>query len=43
MQQSPEVFFIFSEDWFDVIFDQWVQRHENGVATGGVLYAEKVN
>ena len=28
---------------FDVILDQWVQRHKNGVATCGVLYAEKVN
>ena len=36
-------FFSFSEDWFDVTLDQWVQRHKNGVATGGVLYAEKVN
>ena len=36
-------FVSFSEDLFDVILDQWVQRHKIGVATGGVLYAKKVN
>ena len=40
---SPEVFFSFSGDLFDAMLDQWVQRNKIGVATGGVLYAEKVN
>ena len=34
--------FLFSKDWFNVTLDQLVQKHEKGVATGGVLYAEKV-
>ena len=29
--------FSFSEDWFNVTLDQWVQRHEKGVVTGGGL------
>ena len=33
----------FSEDWFNVTLDQWVHSHKKGVATGGVLYVEKVN
>ena len=35
--------FSFSKDWFNVTLDQLVQRHKKGVATGGVLYVEKVD
>ena len=35
--------FSFSKDWFKVTLDQLVQRHKKGVATGGVIYVEKVN
>ena len=35
--------FSFSKDWFNVALDQLVQTHKKGVATGGVLYVEKVD
>ena len=35
--------FSFSEDWFNVTLDQWVQIHKKGVVTDGVFIRKKVN
>ena len=37
-----KLFFLFSQNWFQVTLDQWVQRHKKRVATDG-NYVEKVS